>query len=311
MSMDTVLDRTIALGFSRVGFALRQRSWPDADPAPRSLSGATVLVTGANSGIGKAIAVCAAQLGARVVLVVRNTERGEAAKAEIQAKIPEADIEVARCDVSDLADVREFAEGALSSYPRVDAVIHNAGVLPARRQDSPQGHELSLATHVLGPVLLTELLLPSLKSAPNPQVVFMSSGGMYAQPLPVDDLEFRAGKYQGAAAYARSKRVQVALTPLLARRWPGVGVSSMHPGWVDTPGLSDALPGFRTVMRPLLRTAAQAADTAVWLIATDPAPQTGQFWHDRQVRPVHYLARTKYTDEQVNQVWAQCWDAIS
>ncbi|NLG54385.1 MAG: SDR family NAD(P)-dependent oxidoreductase, partial [Rhodococcus sp.] len=255
--------------------------------------------------------ISAAALGSRVVMVVRNTSRGDNAKAEICREVPDAEIDVQRCDVSDLADVRSFAELAREEYPRIDAVIHNAGVLPASRAESAQGHELSLATHVLGPVLLTELILPSLRSAPNPQVVFMSSGGMYAQQLPASDLEYRTGAYRGATAYARSKRVQVALTPLLAQKWPGVGVSSMHPGWVDTPGLADALPGFRTAVRPLLRTPAQAADTAVWLIATAPPPQSGQFWHDREPRTPHYLSRTKYTDEQLGRVWTECAEAIS
>ncbi|MGW6693895.1 SDR family NAD(P)-dependent oxidoreductase [Rhodococcus sp. NPDC054953] len=310
--LDDVLDRTIAVGYSRLGFAARQRCWPAADPAPGALTGATVLVTGANSGIGKAVATGAAALGATVLMTVRDVTRGRAARRDVLAAVPGADLVVERCDISRLAEVRAFAADLCGRCTRVDSVIHNAGVLPAHRAETPDGHELSLATHVLGPILLTELLLPVLAAAPDPRVVLMSSGGMYTQRLPVDDVEYRTGGYRGATAYARSKRIQVALTPLLGERWgsPAVTVASMHPGWADTPGLADALPGFRRLTQPLLRTPEQAADTAVWLAATTPIPPNGRFWHDRRIRPVHYLPTTRYTADDVERVWRYCAHAV-
>lgn len=304
--LDNLLDRTIAPGYSRLGFAVRQRHWLPADPAPGALAGATVLVTGANSGIGKAAASGAAALGATVLMTVRDVARGEAARRDVLAVVPGADLVVERCDISRLADVRAFAADLVSRRRRLDAVIHNAGVLPARRTETGDGHELSLATHVLGPILLTELLLPALEAAPDPRVVLMSSGGMYTQTLHPDDIEYRTGHYRGAAAYARSKRIQVAVTPLLARRWAGVTVASMHPGWADTPGIASSLPGFRRLTRPILRTSGQAADTAVWLTATTPTPASGQFWHDRSIRSTHYLSTTRYTDTDVERVWRYC-----
>ena len=125
----------------------------------------------------------------------------------------------------------------------------------------------------------------------------MSSGGMYTQSLPDRPTPNTAtGRYRGAIAYARTKRIQVAFTPILARRWADqdVRVYSMHPGWADTPGVAAALPGFRMLTGPLLRTPEQGADTAVWLAATQPAPPTGRFWHDRRPRPEHYLPLTRY-----------------
>ncbi|SCX30799.1 SDR family NAD(P)-dependent oxidoreductase [Mycolicibacterium fluoranthenivorans] len=304
---DALLDRTIAAGYSRVGYAVRERFWPALDPG--ALDGATVLVTGANSGIGKAIAAGAAELGATVLMTVRDRARGEAARDDIRAGLPGAKLVVQRCDVSDLAAVRAFAAELTASRPRLDAVIHNAGVMPPERTYTADGHELSLSTHVLGPLLLTELLLPALVAAPDPRVVLMSSGGMYTQPLPVDDIEYRKGRYRGATAYARSKRVQVALTPLLAKRWP-VMVAAMHPGWADTPGVAESLPAFRRLTGPVLRTAEQAADTAIWLTATTPTPPSGEFWHDRRIRPMHYLPTTHYSDADLNWVWQYCTSAV-
>ena len=306
---DDLLDRTVVLGYSRVGLAVRQQFWQTPALPAEALAGRTVLVTGANSGIGKAIATELAALGATVLMTVRDRARGEAARRDVLAVVPGAEVAVEVCDVSHLAAVRSFAADLLSRRPRLDAVIHNAGVMPEERTESAEGHELSLATHVLGPVLLTELLLPALTAAPDPRVVLMSSGGMYTQSLPVDDIEYRHGHYRGATAYARSKRVQVALTPLLARRWPELMVAAMHPGWADTPGVAQSLPGFRRLTRPILRTSEQAADTAVWLTATEPAPVSGQFWHDRRIRPTHYLP-TRDDDARVRQVWQYCAAAI-
>ena len=99
------------------------------------------------------------------------------------------------------------------------------------------------------------------------------------------------------------------MTPLLARRWPELMVAAMHPGWADTPGVAQSLPGFRRLTRPILRTSEQAADTAVWLTATEPAPVSGQFWHDRRIRPTHYLP-TRDDDARVRQVWQYCAAAI-
>ncbi|MGV9798316.1 SDR family NAD(P)-dependent oxidoreductase [Mycobacterium sp. NPDC003449] len=310
--LDGLLDRTIAPGYSRLGFGLRQYIWPAGDPAHGALTGATVLVTGANSGIGKAITAAVAALGATVLMTVRDTARGESARRDVHAANAEANLHVERCDVSSLAGVRSFAADLSQRRTRLDAVIHNAGVLPAQRAETADGHELCLATHVLCPLLLTELLLPLLAASPDPRIVLMSSGGMYTQPLDSDDIEYRTEPYRGATAYARSKRIQVALTPLLAQRWArqSVTVAAMHPGWADTPGIAQALPGFRRLTRPILRTPEQAADTAVWLTATTPTPASGHFWHDRRIRPTHYLPTTHYTEAEVGHVWQYCASAI-
>ena len=121
---------------------------------------------------------------------------------------------------------------------------------------------------------------------------------MYGQALRADDPEYLAGDYSPTTAYARSKRAQVELLPLLARRWAGAGsgVHATHPGWADTPGVDESLPRFHRLTGPLLRDAEGGADTTVWLAATDPQPRSGQLWHDRRSRPTHLLRRTR-TDE--------------
>jgi dehydrogenase/reductase SDR family member 12 len=310
--IDTVLDRTVVLGYSRIGYRLRQHGWSRIDPPPDALRDRTAVVTGANSGIGKAIAAGLAALGGTVVMTVRDQERGEQARAEIAATQPNANLQVAVCDVTDLAAVRTLAAELTSRLSQLDVIVHNAGVLPATRTETDDGHEITLATHVLGPALLTEQLAPLLANSNDARVILMSSGGMYLQPLPADDPEYRDGHYRGATAYARTKRIQVALTRILADRWAlqRISVYCMHPGWVDTPGVADALPGFRKLTSPILRSPAQGADTAVWLAATTPTPPTGRFWHDRRARAEHYLPCTRESDHDRQLLWRYCAQAI-
>ncbi|WP_246458796.1 SDR family NAD(P)-dependent oxidoreductase [Amycolatopsis jiangsuensis] len=304
--LDTVADRSVLIGYSRLGYRLRHRSWAPGPP-PGALAGRTALVTGASSGLGQATAEGLARLGARVILLVRNEERGLRAREEIRRAVPESEVDVELCDIADLSAVDGCAARLTTRHPVLDVMVHNAGVLPAQRSESAQGHELTLATHVLGPLRLTERLRPALAGSRDARVLWMSSGGMYTQPI-TEDLEFRESRYRGAVAYSRTKRLQVAFAGLLARRYApdGIGVHSLHPGWADTPGVADSLPGFHRVIGPLLRTPAEGADTAVWLAATSPAPESGRFWHDRRQRPTHYLPGQHDDPARLQRVWARC-----
>ncbi|MFD5827419.1 SDR family NAD(P)-dependent oxidoreductase [Lentzea sp. NPDC060358] len=304
---DTLADRLVAPGYSKWGYRLRRRSWPAGDPRPDALRGRLAVVTGAGSGIGQATALGLARLGAAVVLVVRDQAKGDTARDEIVAAVPGAVVEVRLCDLSGPDSVRRFAREMREAHDRLDVLVHNAGVLPQQRTETPEGHELTFATHVLGPLLLTDLLRPLLAASPDPRVVLVSSGGMYTQRLQADDLEYREGEYRGATAYARTKRMQVALAPLMAARYAsdGIGVHAMHPGWADTPGVAGSLPGFHRLTKAVLRTPAEGADTIVWLAATSPAPRPGQFWHDRRARPAHVLPSTREKPGDVTKFWTR------
>lgn len=301
--VDTLMDRTVAPGFTRIGPAVRRHlpGWP-ADPAPGALAGRVAAVTGATSGLGLATAEAFARLGAEVRLVVRDAEKGAFVRARIEAAVPGAAVRVDRCDVADLDDVRRFAREL--HIDRLDVLVHNAGAMPPSRSESPQGHELTMSLHVLGPVLMTELLLPALSSQDS-RVLFVTSGGMYAQALRADDPEYLTGDYSPTTAYARSKRAQVELLPVLADRWgaAGVGVHATHPGWADTPGVVDSLPTFHRLTGPLLRDAAGGADTTVWLAAVRPQPASGLLWHDRRSRPTHLGRRTRTGAPERTEIW--------
>jgi dehydrogenase/reductase SDR family protein 12 len=303
-TLDTLLDRTF-VGYTRLGYRLRSHSWRQL---PR-MDGKHVLVTGATSGIGLAAAEGMACLGASLWLLARNPQRAERARTTISERAGNEDVHIELCDLASLRSVRQAAQRLLSRPARLDALVNNAGVLAARRELSLDGLELTFATNIAGPFLLTNLLLPALQESADARIINVSSGGMYAQKLRVEDLQSAHADYDGAAAYARSKRAQVILTELLAQRLAAtsVTVNAMHPGWVDTPGLRSSLPHFHRITRPLLRNPAEGADTIIWLAAApDARAISGRFWHDRRARPAHLLPWTRETPSERERLWQEC-----
>ena len=210
-------------------------------------------------------------------------------------------------DVSDLAAVREAA-ARLASGP-VDVLVHNAGVLPDERVETADGLELTFATHVVGPFLLTRLLRGSLEKSPEGRVIWVSSGGMYTRRLNLEDPNWTRRDYDGVIAYAETKRAQVVLAELWAEELRGtsVVVNAMHPGWADTPSVKSSLPRFHRVTRSILRTPAEGADTVVWLAACPRARRwTGRFFFDRKARRTHLLPFTRESAEDRRALWKLC-----
>ncbi len=305
--IDKVLDGSVIGGYTRLGWNVRKCAWDPGDLAP--MDGRVVLVTGATSGIGLAAAEGFAKLGASVRILARDARRGERARAEIAAHSDTGDVGVELCNLSDLAAVRRFAERFSAQAERLDVLVNNAGVLTGERSLSADGIELTFATNVLGPFLLTNTLEGLLERSAPSRVINVSSGGMYTQRLHVEDLQMAGGEFDGPIAYARTKRIEVILTEVWAERLAdkGVVVHAMHPGWVDTAGSATSLPRFHRLARPLLRTPRQGADTIVWLGgASEPARSSGRFWHDRRARTTHRLPWTKESAEERERLWSEC-----
>ena len=304
--LDRLIDWAVVPGYSSLGYRIRSRRFeaPDAE----ALEGRAVLITGASSGLGEAASELVAAAGADVHMLVRDAGRGEAARARVAGKTGSERIRVWTADVSSLASIRDLVPSLAAGVPALAGLVNNAGVLPPGRERTPEGFELAFATNVLGPFLLTALLLPQLRAGAPSRIVNVSSGGMYTAKLDADDLELDRRDYDGTATYAHTKRMEVILTELWQERLAGSGVTahSMHPGWADTPGVQSSLPTFRRLLRPLLRDGRQGADTIAWLLAApEPTEDPGRFWHDRQPRPTHRLGRTHETEAERERLWTE------
>ncbi len=304
--IDDLLEILVVPSFTRAGFAIRRRlyAWAAADSS--SMVGRTVVITGPTSGLGREAAGSFARMGARIVLVGRDAGRLEGTAAELRGETPDAPIRTIVADMSSLASVRAAADRILGSESRIDVIVDNAGAMFAERQVTPEGFERTFATMVLGPFVLIARLLPRLAESPGARIVAVSSGGMYTQALPLDDLGFERGTYDGPRAYARAKRAQVALIREWARRLRdrGIVANAMHPGWADTPGLEASLPRFRNLVGGMLRTPAEGADTTVWLVAADEGREmTGRVFLDRRPRPFDRLPSTRLSASDRRTLW--------
>lgn len=261
------------------------------------MDGRVVVVTGATSGIGEAIACEYARLGANVVLVGRSADKLDASRARVQA-FAGSDVERVHTEQADLLDVeatRALGERLTARFARIDVLVNNAGALFAEHAITADGFERSVAINLVAPFVLTETVMPALIKAGG-RVVNMSSGGMYLQPLVLADMNYENEPFNGSKAYARAKRGLVALTRHWARRYGDAGVrfNAMHPGWAATPGVTDSLPGFDKVMGRFLRDARMGADTAVWLGASRAAGLCqAQFFLDRTPHPTAVLPNTR------------------
>jgi dehydrogenase/reductase SDR family protein 12 len=311
-AVDQVLEFAVIPSFTRIGYAARSRldHWT---PLERyDLTGRVVVITGATSGLGLAAARTLAASGAALEIVARNQAKAIGVCERLRAAGAPGGVNLAIADTGDLDAIRRVAGEVGRRHDRVDVLVHAAGALDAAFALSPQGIEHTVASQVVGPFLLTHLLVQPLRAGARPRVVWVSSGGMYAEPLSVARLEMDPGHYNGTRAYARAKRAQVTLAQMWADRLRGDGIAvhAMHPGWADTPGVRRSLPTFRRIAGPLLRPAAEGADTIVWLAADDgpPVRTTGRFWLDRRPRPIHRLRSTRLSDTQAERqrLWDWC-----
>ncbi len=252
---------------------------------PVSMQGKTILITGAAQGIGKETARALARMGANIVLVARDRERGEATVSEIQASSGNSSVELLVADLSSLTAVRRLAEDFSATHEHLHVLINNAGMKPpAQRTLTDEGLEVSMVVNYLAPFLLTNLLLDRLTASAPARIVNVSSDAHQAVPAKyLADLNAEKG-YNWLQRYSVEKLALVLFTYELARRLDGTGitVNALHPGGVNT----QIIQQFGERLRPLmpllgrfLLTPEQGAATSIYL-ASSPAAEgvTGKYF---------------------------------
>jgi NAD(P)-dependent dehydrogenase (short-subunit alcohol dehydrogenase family) len=252
------------------------------------MEGKVVIVTGSNSGIGKATASALAGMGATVVMAVRNRERGEMARAEITEETGNKSVSVMVCDVASRDSIKRFSDEFRSRHERLDVLINNAGAVFAKRQLSADGIESSMAVNYVGPFLLTRELFPLLEASAPSRIVNVSSGLSGNAEIDFDDLQREKG-YKGMKAYAGSKLMLTTYTLELAERLEGTGVTVnvVEPGFVATNlgrnsgSLLNSV--MFTLVRPMQTTPEKAAENSVYA-ATSPELEgvTGRIFAKKQ-----------------------------
>lgn len=251
--------------------------------------GKRVLVTGATDGIGLAACEALARLGAELAIVARGEAKAERAVERIVAAGgPATVVDVLMADLASQASVSHLAAEALERYPRLDALVNNAGAVYSKRRLSPDGIELTWALNHLAPFLLTSLLLERLGASEPARIVTTSSNAHRGTTIPFDDLN--AERRYGVRRYGQTKLANILFTSELARRIGDADVTAncFHPGLVAT-GFSrnNKGPVMRlgmVVARPFSRSPAEGADTLVWLLdSTEVEDLTGLYFVDRKV----------------------------
>jgi NAD(P)-dependent dehydrogenase (short-subunit alcohol dehydrogenase family) len=255
--------------------------------------GKIALITGANSGLGKATAVGLVARGYRVVLVARHPERGEAGRREIMAASGREAVDLLVADLASQSAIRALAETFNARYPQLDLLVNNAGNSFMTRQTSPDGIEMSLAVNHLAPFLLTHLLLDTLKASAPARIV--NVGTRLNTAMDFDDLNWERRPYRGLAAYGQSKLGNLHFTLALAERLAGTGVTvnCVHPGVFRSNLGSSGGPSPRwlawvtTLSKPFLPAAEKAANRVLY-VATTPELNgiTGRYYGNHVELPV-------------------------
>jgi NAD(P)-dependent dehydrogenase (short-subunit alcohol dehydrogenase family) len=267
------------------------------------------VVTGANSGIGNAIATGLAKAGAHVIMVCRDETKGLAAQAEIK-HVAKNKIDLLIADFSSQADIRKLAKIIHERYPVLHVVINNAGIILTKKELSVDGIETTLATNVLGPFLLSNLLLDILKMNAPARIINISSAIYKWGKLDVNDLQFNTRKYQLMKVYAQSKLLMNILTLALAEKLKGSGVvvNCVHPGAVNSNfGANNAHSKFMRWLNKAIKfffiTSEQAAIPIIDLaLAPEYENMTGKYFEKGKPVAVIKEVEDAVLDQQVWQV---------
>lgn len=259
--------------------------------------GKTCLVTGANSGIGFETAKGLAALGADLILVCRDSERGELARQQIIRETGNDRIDLRIADISSMQSVRKLAEGVSRDIPQLHVLINNAGIMLSKREVTTEGYEVQYAVHHLGPFLLTHLLLDKLKASSPARIINVTSKLHRMNHIDFDNLQAEK-KFGPFKTYAASKLANIMFTYSLAEQLKGTGVTvnCLHPGVIGSN--IGSTPSFIKVLMKSPRT---GAATPIYLAsALELEVMSGKYFMDKQV---HASSKDSYDQEVAAKLW--------
>ncbi|XP_020368220.2 retinol dehydrogenase 12-like isoform X1 [Rhincodon typus] len=273
--------------------------------AGKRLDEQIILITGANTGIGKETAKDLARRGAVIIMACRDTEKGEAAAKEITEETGNGYIVVKKLDLADTKSIREFAKQINEEYQHLNILINNAGVMMCPYSKTVDGFELQFGINHLGHFLLTFLLIDLVKQSTPSRIINVSSTAHTMGSINFDDLNSEKS-YNSVKAYAQSKLANIMFTRELARKLEGTGVSvfTLHPGVVRTELARHLNPVVRcglAMLRPFTKSPSHGAETTIFCaVAEGLEEETGQYFKDCKRAT---CSQSAYDDEKAKKLW--------
>ena len=257
------------------------------------LKNKTAIITGATSGIGRVTAIDIAREGARMVLPVRNIEKGKALKDEIEKETGNTNVEIMHCNLASLDSVRQFAKDFQKKHDKLHLLVNNAGLWETKRKESDDGIEMNFAVNHLAPFLMTNLLLDTIKKSAPARIISVASNAHKYGKMRFNDPEGKKS-WGSMQSYAQSKLANILFTRRLARDLEGSGVTAncLHPGVVNTQ-LFSKLPGvIQKISSLFMITPEKGAQTSIYL-ATSPDVEniTGEYFDKQKIAKTTAHAR--------------------
>lgn len=252
-----------------------------------NMDGKVCMVTGANSGIGKATAIGLAKLNATVVMVCRDKERGEIAREEIINQTGNKNVDLLICDLSSQEQIRKLVNEFKEKYQNLHILINNAGVMLKKRVLSVDGIEMNFAVNHLAPYLLTNLLLDVIKKSAPSRIVIVSSAAHRMAKMDFDDLQSEKKKYRLFRVYGVSKLAVMLFTYELSRKLEGTGVTvnAVHPGMINTNLGREHSKFSQGFGKAFFKGPEKGAETSIYLASSpDVEGITGKYWAKKEQR---------------------------
>ena len=268
-----------------------------------SMEGKICIITGANSGIGKATAIGLAKMNATIVMMCRSKERGEEAQKEIIELTGNKKMDLLLCDLSSQESIRKFVSEFKSKYQKLHVLINNAGVMLSKRGISVDGFEMNFAVNHLAPFLLTNLLLDALKKSAPSRIINVSSAAHRMAKIDFDDLQSEKRKYRLMKIYGASKLALMLFSYELSRKLEGtsVTVNTLHPGVVNTNLGQDQSSFSKGFAKLFFKKPEKGAETSIYLASSQEVEGiTGKYFAKKQQKQ---SSEESYNEDYAKRLW--------